>query len=545
MIPFHTIKEPSAMPATRRLLSETQNVSRDKIVSEKLIALNDELRSHLVIAELMTGGIALFTDLSSTEDFEHDPRVEHVLRSVVQKYPSVALVGYFVPSKFIGGLYAHTLGSVVYDDRESDTWQEIDRVFAMALRRGVSDIFLHNHRTMTQVRFLIHSFNIAVDQLPYALGDQMARALYRSAPGDAQDRNFDPGVAQETSFERGVNGEMVRFRYQHIPVDGERYDVTLRLLRLSDAQRTTDFPSLGFLPQQIPVLKRVALQPKGLVLMLGPTGSGKSTSLKGIVETYDAHHQGLHHLREVSNPVEYAIRNMRSTNVVTTGKSGSGDHKRLFVDALRAQMRMNPHLLLVGEIRDKETAEIVVDFALTGHKVVSSSHAATWIETFPRFRKWTDNDPSLYGTVFFAALISQELLPSLCPGCCVSADQAGEEYAEVLERVRASDPTRFDSVRIRGPGCEKCNEGVPGIGGRIVVATIVLPSKKVMRLLREVQDEEAVEAWAASDVPLAGFTMREHALEHVLSGKVDPLIAQERVELPVPSVPRLSLVSNP
>src|SRR5690606_36858802 len=131
------------------------------------------------------------------------------------------------------------------------------------------------------------------------------------------DRNFATVQPQERSFDRLVNGERIRFGYQHIPVDGGGFDVVLRVLRLNDASTKIDFAKLGFLPEQIEQLIRVATAPKGTVITVGPTGSGKSTTNKGLLERYDAFYKGRKNIREVSNPVEYVIENVRSTNVVT------------------------------------------------------------------------------------------------------------------------------------------------------------------------------------------------------------------------------------
>lgn len=524
-VSFQQITKAAQLPHQHRLISDTEGVGRSRIVAERLIALSDSARAHVVVAELSPDGpIGLFTDIAEPE---HSVSVSHTVALIKQKYPGRDIQGFAVPQGFVAGIYAHTLDRVSYDETDDDAWQTIDAIFADALDRKASDITFVGARSTCTVEFLIHGFKVVTRHLSAELGERIARALYRSASANAQDRNFNAGLPQETSFERKVAGELVRYRYQHIPTDGDVFDVCLRVLRLSEATAKIDFARLGFLPDQIDVLKRVSTSPKGTVMTVGPTGSGKSTSVKGFVETYDAYHKGRKNIREVSNPVEYVIENVRSTNVVTHGNSTAGEHKQAFIAALRAIVRMNPHAILVGEIREQETAELTIEIGRTGHKVFTSSHADSWVKLYPRLRNWTSRDPSLYTEDFVAAIISQELLPTVCPDCAISLGERDEPaYIEIRSRLFQIDPLRIDAVRTEGRGCPTCDKGVPGVAGRIVVATIYVPSPAVLEELRNERDDAAMVAWARSDVPLAGFTMHDHALEHIFSGRVDPVQAE-------------------
>lgn len=540
---FSPIQRPADLPIWRRLLTDTQGLSGKQILADKLIALGDDAREHIVAAQLADDQtIGVFTDLD--EPLEH-AAVRNLLILIRSRFPQASVLGYHVPTGFIAGIYSHMLDGLSYDDRDDATWREIDLTFIEALKRHATDIYLIGAATTYAIEYLIHGFRVVARHVPAETGERMARALYRSAPHDAQDRNFNNLQPQETSFERTVGSERVRFRYQHIPVNGGYIDVCLRVLRLNDASRRIDFARLGYLPEQVDLIREVTRAPKGLVIATGPTGSGKSTLIKGCLEDYDRYHGSRKNIREISNPVEYVAENVRGTNVVTHGNSTAAQHKESYIAMLRAIVRMNPHAILVGEIRDGQTADLTTEMSRTGHKVFSSAHADSWVELYPRLRNWLANDPGLYTQGFLAAIISQELLPTLCAGCAIPLTERDESHFQIVrDRLRAIDPHAVQRAMTTGHGCDACSHGVPGITGRTVVATIFIPTRPVLELLRQQRDDDAWSAWASGDAPLAGYTTHDHALDHILNGRVDPYEA-ERVlgALRVRSTPKPRLVA--
>jgi type II secretory ATPase GspE/PulE/Tfp pilus assembly ATPase PilB-like protein len=254
---------------------------------------------------------------------------------------------------------------------------------------------------------------------------------------------------------------------------------------------------LGFRPDDLEAVRGLFTRPHGIVLATGPTGSGKTTTLYGALQEIDCDTQNVMTLED---PVEYRLGRIRQSQI----------HARAgltFATGLRALMRQDPDVILVGEMRDKETTEIAVRAALTGHLVLSTLHTNSAIGTISRLRN-IGIEPFLVSATL-AGVISQRLARKVCPDCRTEREATAAER-QVLE-VDDGTPVTL----AHGPGCDSC-AGFGMKGRRVLYELLVVTDEIAELIARESSELEILEAARAS-----GFrTLRDHARELVLAGEI-------------------------
>ncbi|MEI7447138.1 MAG: GspE/PulE family protein [Burkholderiales bacterium] len=261
-------------------------------------------------------------------------------------------------------------------------------------------------------------------------------------------------LPQDGRFRVRIEGRDVDFRVSVMPsAHGE--DAVLRILdrrALADERSSLDLARLGFGDDELVALRALARRPHGMLLVTGPTGSGKTTTLYAALSEVNT---GRQKIITIEDPVEYQLAGVLQVPVnERTGLT--------FARGLRAILRHDPDTLLVGEIRDRETAQIAVQAALTGHLVMSSIHANTVFDVLARFHHM-DVDPYEL-TSALNGVVAQRLLRQVCPRCA--------EPAVPGAALRARHPAlRGDVVGRRGRGCGDCRG--TGYRGRIAVAEIL------------------------------------------------------------------------
>jgi general secretion pathway protein E len=258
-------------------------------------------------------------------------------------------------------------------------------------------------------------------------------------------------LPQDGRFRLRIDGRDVDFRVSLLPgAHGE--DAVLRILdrrALADEHAALDLERLGFGTQELEALRALARRPHGMMLVTGPTGSGKTTTLYAALTEVNS---GLQKIITIEDPVEYQLPGVLQVPVnERTGLT--------FARGLRAILRHDPDTLLVGEIRDRETAQIAVQAALTGHLVLSSIHANTVFDVLARFFHM-DVDPYEL-TSALNGVVAQRLLRLVCPRCA--------EPVAAPERLRARFPALVEGVR--GRGCGDCRG--TGYRGRAAVAEVL------------------------------------------------------------------------
>jgi type IV pilus assembly protein PilB len=362
-----------------------------------------------------------------------------------------------------------------------------NHLIGRAVEVGASDVHVESDSTGTLVRFRICGVLEPVLTLPAAVSQPIRNRFKIMARADIAVRN----KPQDGSFRLKVNGRPIDVRLSSLPtVDGEK--LVMRVIDSHSPLQTLD--RLGYDPETLARLERALSRPDGLVLVTGPTGSGKTTAL----------YAALGHLRtgrtnivSVEDPVERTVPGV--TQIPVNARAGN-----TFPAVLRSLLRQDPNVIMVGEVRDPEVAQIVGQAAYTGHLVLTSMHT---VDTATAITRLTNLGLEPFKIAeCLSAVLAQRLLRSLCPHCKkahndLEAHRLGAEYH--LARVPAS----------AGPGCEHCKH--TGYGGRVPIAELLTPSDELRdAIVRGATAHEIRATMRASGAP----NMRDHAMRLVADG---------------------------
>ncbi|NWL77603.1 general secretion pathway protein GspE [Pseudomonas taiwanensis] len=307
-------------------------------------------------------------------------------------------------------------------------------------------------------------------------------------------------VPQDGRFKIGINGRQIDFRVSIMPsIFGE--DAVLRVLDkqdLADQVHGVRLEALGFEDGTLRSLRRLASEPYGMVLVTGPTGSGKTTTLYAMITEIN---HGVDKIITIEDPVEYQLPGV--LQIPVNEKKGL-----TFARGLRSILRHDPDKIMVGEIRDPDTAQIAVQSALTGHLVFTTIHANNVFDVIGRFSQM-EVDPYSFVSALNAVL-AQRLIRLACPSCA-EAVQPGEE--ELL--ASGIDPATAHQYRfITSPGCGRCRG--TGYRGRTAIAELLRLDDDLRQLIIERQPISRIKELA---VKRGLRLLRTSALDLVREGR--------------------------
>ncbi len=302
-------------------------------------------------------------------------------------------------------------------------------------------------------------------------------------------------LPQDGRFKVRFEDREVDFRVSILPSsNGEK--VALRILDKSTA--TLDVEKLGFDAGSLATLKTCSMRPHGMILVCGPTGSGKTTTLYSVLKYVDSPEKNI---ITVEDPVEYQLAGI---NQVTARP----DIGLTFAASLRSILRQDPDIIMIGEIRDFETVDIAIKAALTGHLVLSTLHTTTAAGSVVRLVDM-GVEPFLL-TSSLIAIVAQRLLRKACPNC-------KEPYPlsdDVINRIGISNlPAGKQTTFFRGQGCKKCFNS--GYSGRVGIAEIMVLSLKAKELIMARSEEHKLKKLARQE---GMVTLREDGFKKALAG---------------------------
>ena len=302
-------------------------------------------------------------------------------------------------------------------------------------------------------------------------------------------------LPQDGRFKVKVLGREVDFRVAILPSSyGEK--VALRILDKSQAN--LDLKKLGFSDYALETLDKVSLLPHGMILVCGPTGSGKTTTLYAVLKSVDSPDKNI---VTVEDPVEFQLEGINQV----TAKPDIG---LTFAAALRSILRQDPNIIMIGEIRDYETVDIAIKSALTGHLVLSTLHTTTAAGAVVRLVNM-GVEPYLINSSLVCVL-AQRLVRSIC-SYCKEAYILKNEVAQSLKL----DVTKIGKLQFyKGKGCQHCFN--TGYSGRTVIAEVLQLTPKIRELILSGSQEQFIKHQARLD---GMKTLREDGLENALKGQ--------------------------
>ncbi|MCT4621526.1 MAG: GspE/PulE family protein [Marinisporobacter sp.] len=297
-------------------------------------------------------------------------------------------------------------------------------------------------------------------------------------------------VPQDGRVETSIDGKEVDLRISTLPtVHGEK--IVIRLLDRSSFLMTKS--QLGFSEQNLEVFDKIIKSPNGIILVTGPTGSGKTTTLYTVLRELN---QVNKNIITVEDPVEYRLKGINQVQVNTKADL-------TFANSLRSMLRQDPDIIMIGEIRDRETAQIAVRAAITGHLVLSTMHTNDSPSTVARLMDMGIETYLVSSAV--VGIVSQRLIRKICPECKESYT-ANHLEKEILN-------TSNDTLLYRGRGCNYCNG--TGYKGRTAVHEVMMVNKE---LRMHIDEGKSIDSLRQSAQKQGMITLKESCINLVLQG---------------------------
>ncbi len=331
----------------------------------------------------------------------------------------------------------------------------VNLILLEAVRKEASDIHFEPTRHYLQVRFRLDGVLRRRMSIPKYLQQSVLSRIKVTARMDIAKKR----TPQDGGIRLQVDGRRLDLRVSSLPTFyGEK--IVIRLL--DQTERRIDLGTLGLEEKRRKSLEACYRRPQGMILVTGPTGSGKSTTLQCMLK--DLRCEGTN-IITVEDPIEYELEGINQVQVLK-------EAGLTFADSLRAILRQDPNVIMVGEIRDGETAEIAFRAALTGHLVLSTLHTNDTVSTITRLVDM--GVPPFLISSALLAIISQRLVRKVCPGCGVE----GEPDASAFDGWPAGLPRGLDRVHW-GEGCSQCEQ--TGYRGRVGLFEILIFSPAVRK----------------------------------------------------------------
>lgn len=461
--------------------------------------------------------------------------------------------------------------------------KHVNDLFIKAVIAGASDIHLEVRKGFARIRARINGkiSNFYATSFAESTGYEWGRVIYQVMAA-VSNATFNPKTQQD-ALVVGIFGTdkrkvKLRIRVATNPTEPSGFDMTMRLLIIQDSKKPLTLEQLGYNKKLSFYIKQSIAQPVGLTIIAGTTGSGKSTTLQNILLNKINERNGEIKVITVEDPPEYYIPGASQVPVV---RDESGDASVAFAKAIKAAMRSDPDLIMVGEIRDNQSAQLTIQAVQSGHQVLSTIHAQSALGIINRLENLQVGRDIIGAPEFIAGLIYQKLLPVLCPHCSIplssgripnkySLEKIIEDqgilttsdifkygqmnkhkvnivrYLQDLKVIKSRDAElifheyyskneeeekelflkRINeyygnsndlNIHFQGDGCSYCKNGIKG---RTVVAEVVRPDLHMLDLITKKRDSELLTYWRKS---LGGRFAAEDAYDKIKTGTVSPI----------------------
>ncbi len=442
----------------------------------------------------------LIDNLSSMQAIIHRLQVTHniTVKGIAQINESV----YF---KIIEKITSTDLRLLEQDS--SNTQVYLESLLQRAVDMGASDLHITRNDVVAQVELRINGVLCPFIQMKALRCDELVFVLY-NVEASTRDTTWNRHISQNANILYNLKGRSYRFRYAHYPIFGESSDCYHAVLRIIpsglDKASVASLDKLGITDAEISDLKRILSNPYGAYIIAGTTGSGKSTTLKNLMEWMQIHrYDDRGCFLTVEDPVEYQIYGAKQSSVVS-GESGG------FHSAIKSSLRRDPDVLMVGEIRDNISSNALAGAVESGHYCFTTVHAGNIVSLLQRLSALGITSDKLSTPGFIAGLQCQKLIPLLCPDCKQLTSPLSVGKRDFIRYKKNSD------------GCARCKN--TGIAGRQLVVEYLLPVYDELEAIAEQKWLKVYNIWRKkrfnSPALAEGFDIREKTLATVLQGRV-------------------------
>ncbi|MFH0891880.1 MAG: GspE/PulE family protein [Candidatus Falkowbacteria bacterium] len=442
--------------------------------------------------------------MSDPEDLE----MKHLLE---KRFGKPAKVYYITPGDLKEALSAYRISleeefsGLLKKGEEQDGSRVNVAIVDLLLENGflskASDIHVEPYRDKLVVRFRIDGILHDVLEMPKVLSEPVLSRIKIMA----KMRIDEHRSAQDGKFRFKTSEKTIDVRVSIVPVtQGE--NIVIRLLVAEN--RDIDLNDLGLSANDLRKIERAVKNPHGMLLVTGPTGCGKTTTVYAMLKILNTKEVNI---STIEDPVEYDIAGVSQIQV-------NPKTNLTFAEGLRAIVRQDPDIIMVGEVRDSETAEIAVNSAMTGHLVLSTLHANDAISALPRLIDMGIEPFLVAATV--KVIIAQRLVRKICAKCRVSYELSAEEKdtirseSALLEILKTGGYGDLDKLRLyRGKGCKVCGE--TGFSGRIGIYEVLETKEGIRKLILAKESNDAIKKEAVAG---GMSTMLSDGVDKVLNG---------------------------
>ncbi len=394
-------------------------------------------------------------------------------------------------------------------DNVSAQQQRLRVLIKEAIQAHATDIHIEVREDVARIRFRKHGeLYLHAEWLPH-IGREVASVAFNKET-DHSVIHFNPLIPQNASMPLYVDGVDVRLRLASLPAHGG-FDLVMRVLTAGDI-KPPSLAELGYTAQHIELIERATKMPHGAVLIAGPTGSGKTTTMASCMATVDNDRK----VYTIEDPIEKIIDNATQVPVNTEKED------RSFASMGRAALRMDPDVIVLGEMRDEDTARVLVRAAITGHLVFSTLHTNTATGIITRLVDIGISSVLLGDNNLLVCLLCQRLVPLLCQTCAIPIAKA-DKSAKDLERWQAVFKDKFVHLKARGKHCKACRG--TGIAKRTVVAEVIWIDETGRQYIQKGDTLN----WEKHLKANGWQSYKDHAASHVEQGLCDPEDAEKVV----------------
>ncbi len=420
---------------------------------------------------------------------------------------------------------------------EAQMQKDFLNLIADAAETGTSDIHILVNRFDAVVQIRTDGDMEDFRQYASKYATELITAAFNMA--DESESNYKPydnQAARISEVAAALPPGVQAIRLQFNPAANSGRELVCRLLYANSTGDGKDIDALGYSKGQIRDIKLMRKKPEGIVVIAGPTGSGKSTTLEKSLSALIHEKRRKIKVCTIEDPPEFLLSG--AVQYPVTNAETEEERSRKFTSAISAALRSDPDVIMIGEVRDPASSKLAFTAAMTGHQVWTSLHANNAFMILDRFRDQGVERYKIINPELVIGLISQRLLKKLCPHCKIPLKEAlaykdsriiDDEMHEGL--IAKIGEENFGSIFVRNEnGCdhENCRRGAVG---RTVAAETIVPDDEFMKYIAADDIAGARNYWQKD---LGGFTLVEHGIMKLLKGEVDP----RDVELKVSPISR-------
>jgi general secretion pathway protein E len=392
----------------------------------------------------------------------------------------------------------------------SDQQRHLRDLIQEAIRQSVSDIHIQVRQGYTKIRMRQHGELHIFAEWSERLGREIASVAFNKETDHATS-HFNPLIPQDASMPLKLAGRDIRLRLASVPAHGG-FDMVMRILATGE-ERTKTLDVLGYTDKQINIIKMAMKLPFGAIIVAGPTGSGKTTTLASCMEMVESTSK----LYSIEDPVEKVVEEATQVPVNTEKED------RSFASMGRAALRMDPDVIILGEMRDEDTAHVMVRASITGHLVLTTLHTNRATAIVTRLVDMGISPVLLGDSSVLRCLLCQRLIAKVCPHCAVSLRSSVRHHDFIADWEAVLGKDVIDKAKARGEGCNKCNR--TGVGGRIVVAEVIWVDEEGRQFIQKCDTL----GWEKYLKENGWMDFRDRAIELIEQGLCDPFDAEKVV----------------